>query len=119
MVFFTLIGCLLALPARSNAQTDASIRKKILGLWRSPRHEYEFMSDGVVYMLPIVPDTTTFKWHVQDGLFFWDKDPYVILTLTDKRSVYKSPSDKTPGGYILDRITSKMVGDFYDPSSVK
>ena len=120
-IFLALIAvaCLLPPPLMADARTDAGIRKKLLGFWRSPRHEYEFKSDGIVYMRPTPPCTTTDKWKVKDGHFIWGRDSYVIVSLTDKKFVYKSPSDKNGKGYIMKKITKKMVGQSYEPSSVK
>ncbi len=48
-------------------------------------------------MLPLSPDTTKGGWTVEGGLFYWDDEPYVILTLNDKKFVYKTKSGKGGG----------------------
>jgi len=116
---FVTLGCLIAEPAKA-APTDAELKKSLGGFWRSPRHEYEYKPNGKIYMLPMSPDTTKGEWTVKGGLFYQDNEPYVIVTLDDKKFVYKSKSDK--GGsesYTLIRITAKMVGQPYNRESVK
>jgi hypothetical protein len=40
-------------------------------------------------MCPRKYATTTNHWKVKDGKFYWDDDPYAIVTLTDKKFVYR------------------------------
>jgi hypothetical protein len=122
IVFLALItiGCLLAAPAKAGTSNDAEIQKRLLGFWRSPRHEYEFKPNGKIYMCPVSPSTTTGEWTVKDGLFFWDREAYTIVTLTDKKFVYKLRNDKSGNvSFILNRITAKMVGQPYNRESVR
>lgn len=120
MLFLALIaiGCLLLPPARAG-ESDAAIKQKLMGYWRSPRHEYEFTSDGVIYMLPNPPCTTTNRWDIKNGLFYWDEQPHVIVSLTKEKFVYKSlhtvAGKYGSGGYVLWRITKEMVGEPYVP----
>jgi hypothetical protein len=114
------IGCLFTGSVQAAASSDAEIKTKLLGFWRSPRHEYEFKANGMVYMLPMSPDTTKGEWSVKGGKFVWDGESYVIVALTDKRFVYKSLSVKAGNeSFILNRITAKMVGQPYNRESVK
>jgi hypothetical protein len=39
--------------------SDAQIKQKLLGYWKSPRHGYLIKSDGIMYMLPRKYATTT------------------------------------------------------------
>jgi hypothetical protein len=122
LVLFALltIGGLFTESMHAAAPSDSEIKTKVLGFWRSPRHEYEFKSNGKVYMLPMSPDTTKGEWSVKGGKLIWDGEPYAIVTLNDKKLVYKSVSSK--GGnesFIMNRITAKMVGQSYNRESVR
>jgi hypothetical protein len=113
------IGLLFVFPGRLNAQDDAAIRKKLIGYWRSPRHEYEYRADGRVFMDPNPPTDSIGNWKVEKGLFHLDNDTYVIVSLTDKRFVYKTVGDKDSRGYVMKRITKAMVGENYDRESIR
>jgi hypothetical protein len=120
LLAFVTIGCLFTESLHAAAPSDSEVKTKVLGFWRSPRHEYEFKSNGKVYMLPMSPDTTKGEWSVKGGKFIWDEESYGIVTLTDKRFVYKSLSSKEGNeSLILNRITAKMVGQSYNRESVK
>ncbi|HEU0208038.1 MAG TPA: hypothetical protein VFQ78_03580 [Candidatus Udaeobacter sp.] len=69
--------------------SDAEIKQKLLGYWFSPRHGYHIAADGIVYMCPRKYATTTNHWAVKDGKFYWDSDPHTIVTLNDKKFVYR------------------------------
>jgi hypothetical protein len=69
--------------------SDAEIKQKLLGYWFSPRHGYHIAADGIVYMCPRKYATTTNHWAVKDGKFYWDSDPHTIVTLNDKKLVYR------------------------------
>ena len=45
--------------------------------------------DGVIYMCPRKYATTTDHWNVKDSKFYWDNLPHTIVTLTDKKFVYR------------------------------
>jgi len=114
------IGCFFTESAQAGAPSDSQLTKSLLGFWRSPRHEYEFKPNGKVYMLPMSPDATKGDWAVKGGKFYWDGEAYVIVTLDEKRFVYKSQSGKGDNGsYILNRIAAQMVGQPYNRESVK
>ena len=70
--------------------SDAAIKEKLLGYWKSPRHGYLIKSDGIIYMLPRKYATTTNHWDVKNGLFYWDDSPNEIITLNDTKCVYRS-----------------------------
>jgi hypothetical protein len=84
--------------------SDPAIKQQLLGYWKSPRHEYLIKSDGLIYMLPRKYATTTNRWDVKDGLFYWDGLPHEIITLNDKRCVYRS-RDRNPTTFTLIRST--------------
>lgn len=73
----------------SEKMSDAEIKQKLLGYWSSPRHGYHIASDGIIYMCPRKYATTTNHWKVKDGTFYWDNLPHTIVTLTDKKFVYR------------------------------
>jgi hypothetical protein len=76
--------------------SDAQIKQKLLGYWKSPRHDYHIAADGIIYMCPRKLATTTNHWAVKDGKFYWDGRPHTIVTLNDKKFVYREPA--APGG---------------------
>ncbi len=69
--------------------SDAEIKQKLLGYWRSPRHEYHIASNGIVYMCPETHGNTTNRWDVMGGKFFWDGVPHTIVTLNNSNFVYR------------------------------
>jgi hypothetical protein len=67
---------------------STSLSKRMIGQWRSPRHDYEYRRNGTWTMLPVEPDTTKGTWRIKDnhvvetnvlGTF-----QYTILLLTAK-----------------------------------
>ncbi len=98
----TCLACSSAIAGPS----DAEIKAKLLGYWQSPRHAYLIESDGVVYMCPRSICTTTNRWAVKGGLFYWDSEPCEILELTDKTFVYREVGSGG-AGYKLVRITKQ------------
>jgi len=88
----TTLSLLLAVACLASAgekMSDAEIKQKLLGYWSSPRHGYHIAADGIIYMCPRKYATTTNHWKVKDGTFYWDNLPHTILTLTDKKFVYR------------------------------
>ena len=69
--------------------SDAEIKQKLLGYWSSPRHGYHIAADGIIYMCPRKYATTTNRWAVKDGRFYWGGGPHTIVTLNDKKFVYR------------------------------
>jgi hypothetical protein len=86
--------------------SDAATREKLLGYWQSPRHAYLFKADGVVYMCPRSICTTTNKWDVKNGRFYWDGEANEILLLTNKKFSYRAVGKSGPT-FTLDRTTEK------------
>lgn len=84
--------------------SDAEIKSQLLGYWQSPRHAYLIQSNGIVYMCPRSICTTTNRWDVKGGLFYWDSQPHDILTLTSKTFVYREVG-ASGEGYKLKRIS--------------
>ena len=74
--------------------SDPEIKQKLIGYWSSPRHGYHIAADGVIYMCPRKYATTTNHWAVKDGKFYWDNLPHTIVTLTDKKFVYREIGDQ-------------------------
>ena len=86
--------------------SDTQIKSKLLGYWQSPRHAYLIQANGIVYMCPRSICTTTNRWYVKGGLFYWDSAPHEILTLTGKTFVYREVGAPGPG-YRLKRISKR------------
>lgn len=92
--------------------SDAEIKQKVLGYWLSPRHGYHIAADGIIYMCPRKYATTTNHWAVKDGKFYWDSEPHSIVTLNDKKFVYREQEPRNPGGaatFTLLRSTKEKV----------
>ena len=89
----TTLSLLLAVACLASAgekMSDAEIKQKLLGYWSNPHHGYHIAADGIIYMCPRKYATTTSHWKVKDGMFYWgDNVPHTILTLTDKKFVYR------------------------------
>jgi hypothetical protein len=76
--------------------SDAEIKQKLLGYWLSPRHGYHFTADGIIYMCPRkYGTTTTNRWDVKNGTFYWDSSPHTIITLNDKKFVYREQEPRS------------------------
>lgn len=86
--------------------SDAEIKEKLLGYWQSPRHAYLIEADGIIYMCPRSICTTTNRWDVKDGFFYWDSEPCEILKLNGKTFVYREVG-ADGAGYKLERITKE------------
>lgn len=69
--------------------SDAEIKQKLLGYWSSQRHGYHIAPNGIIYMRPRKYATTTSHWAVKDGKFYRSGSPHAIVTLTDKKFVYR------------------------------
>ena len=86
----TLIIAATYLAQAGEKMSDPEIKQKLLGYWFSPRHGYHIAADGIIYMCPRkYGTTTTFRWAVKDGRFYWNSDPHTIVTLNDKKFVYR------------------------------
>jgi hypothetical protein len=83
--------------------SDAQIKQKLLGYWKSPRHGYLIKSDGIMYMLPRKYATTTNRWDVRGGRFYQSGSACEIVTLTDKKFVYRDGR----GTYVFIRSTKQ------------
>lgn len=88
----------------NDKNSDAVIKSKLLGYWQSPRHAYLIKDDGVIYMCPQDICTTTNRWDVKNGLFYWDSEPNDILTLTSKEFSFRRAGSKDKP-YKMTKIT--------------
>ena len=72
-------------PAPSDA---AALSRRMVGKWRSPRHDYIYRRNGTWSMLPVEPDTTNGTWHfegnVQVETNILGTYRYTTLLLTDE-----------------------------------
>ena len=71
----------------NEASSDAVIKQKLLGYWRSPRHDYLYKRDGIRYMFG---GTTTSPWDVRGGVYYEGFKPYDIVSFSPKTFVYRS-----------------------------
>jgi hypothetical protein len=83
--------------------SDAEIKQLLLGHWKSPRHGYEYKSDGYIHMLG---GTTTNRWDVRNGVYYEDSDPFDIVTLTSNKFVCRDPGHDH-ATYTLQRISEE------------
>jgi len=74
---------------KGEKMSDAEIKQKLIGYWKSPRHGYHIAPDGIIYMCPRKYATTTNRWKVKDGKFCWDSEPHTIVTLNNSKFVYR------------------------------
>jgi len=89
ITILTLLLCATSFALGGEKMSDAEIKQKLIGYWNSPRHGYHIAADGIIYMCPRKYATTTNDWKVKDGKFYWDDIPQTIVTLTDKKFVYR------------------------------
>ena len=100
------------LASAGEKMSDAEIKQKLLGYWFSPRHGYHIAADGIIYMCPRkYGTTTTFRWAVKDGRFYWGGSPHTIVTLNDKKFVYREQEPRAGGAttFTLLRSTKEKV----------
>jgi hypothetical protein len=98
----------LLMAASLSHADDASIKKQLLGYWKSPRHGYLLKSNGIMYMLPRPGATTTNTWDVRDGFFYQDGEALKIVALNKYQFMYQ----QTNGDRIvftLDRSTAAQA----------
>lgn len=93
--FASLIVCLIIGAASAGEKlSDSVIKERVLGYWGNARHSYLIKSDGIMYMCPRDISTTTNRWEVKGGKFYLDSDPHEIITLTERKFVYRSLGPK-------------------------
>jgi hypothetical protein len=76
---------------------SAALTKLRVGKWTSPRHDYLFRKDGTWTMLPVEPDATRGKWHIEGNQYFdtplatesaADRTKYTLILLTKKDFIF-------------------------------
>jgi hypothetical protein len=93
---FLSVTCL---ASAGEKMSDAEIKQKLLGYWKSPRHGYHITSDSKMYMCPRKYATTINHWDVKNGMFYEDGSPCQIVSLTNEKFVYRD----SRGTYVLTR----------------
>ncbi len=75
-------------PQDSDSKVFSQLR---VGRWESPRHEYEYRSDGTWNMLPFEPGITSGHWRIEGNKYFdgieseFDaNDQFTIILLTKR-----------------------------------
>jgi len=76
----------LLIAASLTHADDSSIKKQLLGYWKSPRHSYLLKSNGIMYMLPRPGATTTNTWDVRNDFFYQDGEHSKSLPSTSTNS---------------------------------
>jgi hypothetical protein len=67
---------------------SAGLSERLVGEWRSPRHDYAYRRDGTWSMLPEEPDTTHGTWRIKGSQFFEGTSQYTIILLSDHDFVF-------------------------------
>jgi len=83
--------------------SDPQIKQKLIGYWHGGHHGWQIAAEGIMYMCPRSVCTTKSHWSVKDGKFCGGE----IVTLTDKKFVYRDNRDGTT--YTLIRGTKEEV----------
>ena len=110
-LIFTALTLILAAPYLGQAgekMSDAEIKQKLLGYWHSPRHGYEYTSDGVMHMLG---GTTTSHWDIRNGVYYEGFRPFDIVTLTANKFVYRDRG-RDHLVYTLQRISKEEAARY-------
>ena len=90
--------------------SDAEIKQKVIGYWHGGHHGYHIAADGIIYMCPRWAATTKNTWSVKDGKFYGGEvgdQGNTIVTLTDKKFVYRDNRDGTT--YTMIRRTKEQI----------
>jgi len=74
----SLISAMTFVAEAGEKMSDAGIKQKLLGYWKSPRHGYEYTSDGIMHTLG---GTSKSHCDVQNGVYYEDSDPCDISLL--------------------------------------
>jgi len=56
-------------PAPADSDSKA-LSNRLVGKWRSPRHDYLYRADGTWTMLPVEPDITHGTWRIAGNQYF-------------------------------------------------
>ena len=104
----TLIVAVSYFAQAGEKMSDAEIKRKLLGYWKSPRHGYEYKSDGIIYMLG---GTTTNHWAVRNGVYYEQSDPFDIVMLTTNKFVCRDRGHDH-ATYTLQRISKEEAARY-------
>jgi hypothetical protein len=119
-----LAAITVAGSARSGEQSDPELSRLMVGAWRSPRHDYVYLSDGTWWMgkpepnapEPNAPEprVTHGRWRIENHTLMtsttylgyelpppWKEERYPIEKLTGREIVF--------GGYHMKRIPIEHV----------
>jgi len=112
-LMITTLSLLLSVTCFASAgekMSDAQIKQKLIGYWSNPHHGYHIAADGIMYMCPRWAATTSYHWSVKDGKFYLGGDPNTIVTLTDKKFVYRGIGGYSAGiSFTLIRGTKEEI----------
>jgi len=95
---------------------DLAIKKQLLGYWASPRHDYCYAADGIIYMMNGA--STRNAWDVRHGIFYItysvghpeSEEGNDIVTLTQDKFVFRSRVAK-PITFTETRTTQQEAED--------
>jgi len=119
VVAVILAAITVAGSARSEEQSDRELSRLMVGAWRSPRHDYVYLSDGSWWMGKPEPNgpeprVTHGRWRIENRTLVtsttyvgrelsppWKEERYPIEKLTEREIVF--------GGYHMKRIPIEHV----------
>ena len=81
--------------SRPAPPATATYVRRIVGKWRSPRHDYLYRANGTFTILPVEPDSRWDRWRIDGNRLFqaFSDQPdkfheYTIILLTDEWLVF-------------------------------
>ena len=73
--------------------TDTVLKQWLLGYWRGPRYVFLYTPDGTYRS--IGRDGEKMHWDIKNGTYYEDGSSCQIVTLTEKKFVYRHPGGET------------------------
>jgi len=89
-LIFAILCSLLLAPLSNMAEsqsTDAVLKQRLLGYWHGPRYVFLYKPDGT--FRPIGREGEKSQWDIKNGTYYEDGVSCQIVTLTDKKFVYR------------------------------
>jgi hypothetical protein len=119
LVKIAMVLAVLVSAAMAQAD-DATMKKELLGYWKSGRHAYLYKDDGIVYMMG---GTTKSRWDIRNGMFYQSGDNSPIdysaggeKILALNKTVFTT--EQSEGPYTLKRITKAEAEKYGMPDQL-
>jgi hypothetical protein len=98
---------------------DATMKKELLGYWKSGRHAYLYKDDGVIYMMG---GSTKSRWDIRNGKFYESSDLNPIDYSSGEKILALNKTvftvQDTDGPYTLKRITKAEAEKYGMPDQL-